>query len=69
MIAYQIKATEQTNIDIITKAGVTVYYLPKDERAKWKAALEQYVSKRLADLGDFGVQEKAILDKANAENP
>jgi TRAP-type C4-dicarboxylate transport system substrate-binding protein len=69
MIAYQIKANDETNIDIITKAGVNVYYLPKEERAKWKAALDPYVSKRLADLGDFGVQEKAILDKANADNP
>jgi TRAP-type C4-dicarboxylate transport system substrate-binding protein len=65
----QIQEREQTDLNTVKGFGVNVYDLPKDEYAKWKAALDPYTSKRLADMGDFGVQEKALLDKANADNP
>jgi len=69
MQAQQIKEREETDLNAVVKLGVNVYDLPKAERDKWKAALDPYVTKRLADLGDYGVKAKAIWDKANADNP
>jgi TRAP-type C4-dicarboxylate transport system substrate-binding protein len=69
MIAYQIKARETTDIDVVKKAGVTVYDLPKADHDIWQASMTPYITKRLADMGDFGIQEKAMLDKVNADNP
>jgi TRAP-type transport system periplasmic protein len=69
MQAQQIKEREETDLNAVVKLGVNVYDLPKAERDKWKAALDPYVAKRLADLGDYGVKAKAIWDKANADNP
>jgi TRAP-type C4-dicarboxylate transport system substrate-binding protein len=69
MQAQQIKEREETDLNVVLKSGVNVYDLPKVERDRWKAALDPYVSKRLADLGDYGVKAKAIWDKANADNP
>jgi TRAP-type transport system periplasmic protein len=69
MQEYQIKAREEIDLGTIKKAGVNVYDLPKAEWEKWKASMEPYVNKRLAEMGDFGVKEKAILDNANAKYP
>ena len=69
MIAQQIKEREETDLNTIKQAGVTVYELPKTEYDRWKAALAPYVDKRFADMGDFGVKLKAIFDKANTDNP
>jgi TRAP-type C4-dicarboxylate transport system substrate-binding protein len=69
MLAYQIKAREETDLDVMKKAGVNVYEVFKADRDMWKISMTPHITKRLAVIGDFGTQEKALLDKVNAENP
>jgi TRAP-type C4-dicarboxylate transport system substrate-binding protein len=60
---------DTVDAEILTSMGMEVYRLPTEERERWKAAVQPYVDKKLADLGDFGVRLQQIADKANAENP
>ncbi len=69
MLAYQIKAREETDLDVVKKAGVNVYEVSKADRDMWKISMTPYITKQLADIGDFGTQEKDLLDKVNADNP
>ncbi len=61
--------SDKEDKQILEGLGMEVYDLPKDERAKWEAAVKPYVDEKIASLGDFGKKLKEIADKANAENP
>jgi TRAP-type transport system periplasmic protein len=69
MQEHQIQMREGNDLDVIRKAGVNIYELPKAEFERWRTAFQPYLDKKLAAQGDFGVQHKAILDKANTEFP
>ncbi len=62
-------ASAKEDKDILEGLGVEVYDLPKDERAKWAAAVKPYVDEKIAGLGDFGKKLREIAEKANADNP
>jgi TRAP-type C4-dicarboxylate transport system substrate-binding protein len=49
--------------------GVDVYYLPKAERDKWKAALATYNDQLVAGLGEFGQEAAQIFDESNSKYP
>lgn len=61
--------SDKEDKEILEGLGVEVYDLPKDERAKWEAAVKPYVDEKIASLGDFGKKLREIAEKANADNP
>jgi TRAP-type C4-dicarboxylate transport system substrate-binding protein len=65
----QIQFYEVDHPAALKAAGVEIYYVPTDERAKWKAAVQPFVDERVAAMGDFGQQILQLADKVNSENP
>lgn len=49
--------------------GVSVYFLPKAERERWKKQLEPYKEKQLESLGELGQKIKKIAEVANKKHP
>ena len=50
--------------------GVNVYYLPKAERDKWRAACQPYVDEELSKIpAGFVTEFKKIADQANTKYP
>ncbi|HEY78701.1 MAG TPA: hypothetical protein G4O09_06275 [Dehalococcoidia bacterium] len=65
----QIQFYEVDHPAAIEAAGVEIYHVPADERAKWKAAVQPFVDERIAAMGEFGQQLLQLADKVNSENP
>jgi TRAP-type transport system periplasmic protein len=49
--------------------GVTAYYLPAEERAKWAALFTASNDAEFKKFGDLGTQFKKIVDDANKKYP
>lgn len=49
--------------------GVTAYFVPKAERARWESLAAPLKEKQLSSLGDFGQKVKQIAEKVNEANP
>ena len=45
--------------------GVSVYFVPKDERDRWEKLLIPYKEKQMASFGEFGQKVKKIADDVN----
>jgi TRAP-type transport system periplasmic protein len=69
MNAYQIKAWKETDRKALTDLGAIIYDVPKAERDRWKAVVQPYIDKKIAALGNLGVQIKKIMDEANSAHP
>jgi TRAP-type transport system periplasmic protein len=69
MNAYQIKAWKETDRKALVDLGAEIYDVPKEERDKWKAIVKPYIDKKLAALGEMGMQIKKIMDEANRAHP
>ena len=69
MNAYQVRAWKETDRKSLTELGAEVYDLPEEERERWKSVVQPYIDKKIAALGDLGVQIKQIMDRANSEHP
>jgi TRAP-type C4-dicarboxylate transport system substrate-binding protein len=54
---------------VLTGFGMEYYYLPSDERAKWKDLAYPITVDGLANAGDIGTKIKQIADEANAKYP
>lgn len=67
------KTTDGEEVDVDLKAykekGVSVYFVPKQEREKWEQAAAPVKDKMLASCGEFGAKVKAIADEANRAHP
>ena len=66
-----VMATRLPDMDLKTfkEKGVTVYYLPADERAKWAALFTATNEAEIKKFGDLGTQFKKIVDDANKKHP
>jgi TRAP-type transport system periplasmic protein len=69
MNAYQIKAWKETDRKALIGLGAEIYDVPKAERERWKAIVQPYIDKKIAALGNLGVQIKKIMDEANSAHP
>jgi TRAP-type transport system periplasmic protein len=69
MNAYQIKAWKETDRKALVDLGAEIYDVPKEERDKWKAIVQPYIDRKLAALGELGVQIKKIMNEANNAHP
>jgi TRAP-type C4-dicarboxylate transport system substrate-binding protein len=57
------------DLKALKEKGVTVYYLPKEERARWAKQLEPYREKQFSSYGDLGQKIKKIAEEANKKHP
>lgn len=54
----------------LANLGMDVYYLPKAERDRWRAACQPYVEEELSKIpAGFVTEFKKIADSANAKHP
>lgn len=60
---------ENHHIKLLKQNMKEVYFLPKAERDRWKAAVASYVEGLLKEMGDFGVQVKRIAEEVNQKYP
>jgi TRAP-type C4-dicarboxylate transport system substrate-binding protein len=58
-----------SDLKVFKEKGVTVYYLPKEERGKWAKQLEPYKEKQLSSFGELGQKIKKIADEMNKKYP
>ena len=56
-------------VDDLEAKGVEYYYLPAEERERWKDLAYQGTLDRLEEFGDIGARIKQIADEANARYP
>ena len=49
--------------------GVTAYFVPEAERARWESLVTPLKEKQLASVGEFGQKVKEIAEKANKAHP
>jgi TRAP-type C4-dicarboxylate transport system substrate-binding protein len=63
------KSAELSNIKALQDAGGDVYVLPKEERDRWRAATSSVIDKYIAQMQPDSDKIRAIIDKANKENP
>ena len=68
MNAYQVKAWKETDRRSLINLGAIIYDVPKAERERWKSVVQPYIDKKIAALGNLGVQIKGIMDRANSGN-
>jgi TRAP-type C4-dicarboxylate transport system substrate-binding protein len=61
----QIQFYEVDHPAFLEAAGVEIYHVPADERAKWKAAVQPLVDEKIAAMGEFGQQLLQLADKVN----
>lgn len=54
---------------VLEEKGVEYYFLPADEREKWKALAYPYTLDALAKAGDVGARIQQVIDEANAKFP
>jgi TRAP-type C4-dicarboxylate transport system substrate-binding protein len=69
MNAYQIRAWRESDRNALKELGAEIYDVPREERERWKAIVKPYIDKKIAGLGDLGVEIRRIMDKANSEHP
>jgi TRAP-type C4-dicarboxylate transport system substrate-binding protein len=53
----------------LKEKGVSVYFVPRAERARWKKQLEPYKEKQFASFGELGQKIKKIAEEANKKHP
>lgn len=63
------KNSEQSDLKALQDAGGDVYVLPKEERDRWRAATSSVIDKYIAQMEPDSQKIRAIIDKANKENP
>jgi TRAP-type C4-dicarboxylate transport system substrate-binding protein len=66
MNEYQIRAWRQLDRQALIDQGATIYDVPQQERARWKAVVQPYIDKKITALGALGAQIKQIMDEANS---
>jgi TRAP-type transport system periplasmic protein len=66
-----VMANKLPDMDLKTfkEKGVSVYYLPEAERAKWAALFTQANEAKCKEFGDLGQQFKKIVDEMNKKYP
>lgn len=69
MNEYQVRAWRETDRSALAELGAEIYDVPEEERERWKSIVQPYIDKKIADLGDLGMQIKRIMDRANSEHP
>jgi TRAP-type transport system periplasmic protein len=69
MNAYQTRAWKETDRKRLVDLGAKIYDIPKAERTRWKSVVQPFVDKKIAALGDLGIEIKQIMDRANSEHP
>lgn len=67
MNAYQVRAWKETDRSALIELGAEIYDVPKEERERWKSIVQPYIDRKIADLGDLGMQIRQIMDRANSE--
>ena len=67
MNAYQVRAWKETDRSALAELGAEIYDVPKEERERWKSVVQPYIDRKIADLGELGVQIRRIMDRANSE--
>jgi TRAP-type C4-dicarboxylate transport system substrate-binding protein len=63
------KNSELSDIKALQDAGGDVYMLPKEERDRWRETTSSVIDKYIAQMQPDSDKIRAIIDKANAENP
>jgi TRAP-type C4-dicarboxylate transport system substrate-binding protein len=58
-----------SDLKVFKEKGVTVYYMPKEERDRWAKQLEPYKEKQLSSFGELGQKIKKIADDVNKKHP
>lgn len=51
------------------ETGVSVYFLPKDERDRWVKQVTPFKEKQIAGFGEYGQKVQRIADEANNRYP
>jgi TRAP-type C4-dicarboxylate transport system substrate-binding protein len=64
---YEVLVT--TNPDTLAEKGVNVYFLPKEERDRWHAAMQPWITDKMNQMGDFGKKIQKIADEINTQYP
>ena len=59
----------EKDLSVFKEKGVSVYYVPKEEREKWAAQLESYRKEQLSSHGELGKEIERIADEVNKEYP
>ncbi|MEO0279016.1 MAG: TRAP transporter substrate-binding protein, partial [candidate division WOR-3 bacterium] len=54
---------------ILKEKGLQYYYLPPEERNKWKEKTQAIISEAITKFGEVGIKFKKIVDEANAKYP
>ena len=49
--------------------GVDVYFVPREERARWESKAKPYIEEQIAGVGEFGQQVKKIAEESNKAYP
>jgi TRAP-type C4-dicarboxylate transport system substrate-binding protein len=57
------------DMKVFKEKGVSVYFLPQEERERWIKVLSSYKEKHLASLGEFGQKIRKIAEDANKRYP
>jgi TRAP-type C4-dicarboxylate transport system substrate-binding protein len=57
------------DLKVFKEKGVTVYYIPEEERAKWAKEFEAVKDKQLSAAGELGARIRKIADEANKKYP
>lgn len=63
--------TEVADLDLkaFKDKGVDVYFVPADERARWKTKAMPFIEEQLNRVGEFGQKVKQIAEKENQAHP
>jgi TRAP-type C4-dicarboxylate transport system substrate-binding protein len=64
---YEVLVT--TNPDTLASHGVEIYVLPKEERERWRQAIQPWVDEQMAKMGDFADKIQKIADEINEKYP
>jgi TRAP-type transport system periplasmic protein len=59
----------EKDLNTFKEKGVTVYYLPREEREKWAERLQSNKDEQLSSHGELGQEIKQIADEVNKEYP
>jgi TRAP-type C4-dicarboxylate transport system substrate-binding protein len=54
---------------VLKDEGMQYYYLPTEEREKWKELAYPVTLEQLSEAGDIGTRVKRVVDEANAQFP
>lgn len=59
----------ESDLKVFKEKGVSVHFLPKEEREKWAKQLEPYKEKQLSSFGELGQKIKKIAEEMNKKYP